>query len=58
MWLMLFIFLIFIGKWTTLFADKFREQVEERLDFEDTSVDPCKNIDVIKAVMEHDSHQG
>ncbi|KAJ4712544.1 Nucleolar protein 56-like [Melia azedarach] len=37
---------------TTIFGEKLREQVEERLDFYDKGVAPRKNIDVMKAAME------
>lgn len=38
---------------TTIFGEKLREQVEERLDFYDKGVAPRKNIDVMKAAIEH-----
>lgn len=37
---------------TTVFGEKLREQVEERLDFYDKGVAPRKNIDVMKAAIE------
>ncbi|KAF5191470.1 Nucleolar protein [Thalictrum thalictroides] len=37
---------------TTVFGDKLREQVEERLDFYDKGVAPRKNIDMMKAAIE------
>ncbi|XP_042488488.1 nucleolar protein 56-like [Macadamia integrifolia] len=37
---------------TTVFGEKLRGQVEERLDFYDKGVAPCKNIDVMKAAIE------
>ncbi|WOL06716.1 hypothetical protein Cni_G15450 [Canna indica] len=37
---------------TTIFGQKLREQVEERLDFYDKGVAPRKNVDVMKAAME------
>ncbi|CAK7336674.1 unnamed protein product [Dovyalis caffra] len=37
---------------TTIFGEKLREQVEERLDFYDKGVAPRKNIDVMKAAIE------
>ncbi|KAK1433904.1 hypothetical protein QVD17_10822 [Tagetes erecta] len=43
---------------TTSFGDKLREQVEERLDFYDKGVAPRKNIEVMKAAMEHAANQG
>lgn len=42
----------FAEKNTTVFGEKLREQVEERLDFYDKGVAPRKNIDVMKAAME------
>lgn len=42
----------FAEKSTTVFGEKLREQVEERLDFYDKGVAPRKNIDVMKAAME------
>ncbi|XP_061957106.1 nucleolar protein 56-like isoform X1 [Populus nigra] len=36
---------------TTVFGEKLREQVEERLDFYDKGVAPRKNIDVMKAAI-------
>ncbi|RDX64739.1 Nucleolar protein 56, partial [Mucuna pruriens] len=37
---------------TTVFGDKLREQVEERLDFYDKGVAPRKNIDVMQSAIE------
>lgn len=37
---------------STVFGEKLREQVEERLDFYDKGVAPRKNIDVMKAALE------
>ncbi|KAJ1697148.1 hypothetical protein LUZ63_005660 [Rhynchospora breviuscula] len=37
---------------TTVFGEKLREQVEERLDFYDKGVAPRKNLDVMKAALE------
>ncbi|KAK1564939.1 hypothetical protein Q3G72_015186 [Acer saccharum] len=37
---------------TTVFGEKLREQVEERLDFYDKGVAPRKNIDVMKSAIE------
>ncbi|KAK6920546.1 Nop domain [Dillenia turbinata] len=37
---------------TTIFGEKLREQVEERLDFYDKGIAPRKNIDVMKAAIE------
>ncbi|KAL5186397.1 Nucleolar protein 56 [Glycine soja] len=37
---------------TTVFGEKLREQVEERLDFYDKGVAPRKNIDVMQAAIE------
>ncbi|KAL5750735.1 hypothetical protein ACOSP7_025338 [Xanthoceras sorbifolium] len=37
---------------STVFGEKLREQVEERLDFYDKGVAPRKNIDVMKAAIE------
>lgn len=37
---------------STIFGEKLREQVEERLDFYDKGVAPRKNIDVMKAAIE------
>ncbi|ONI08019.1 hypothetical protein PRUPE_5G153500 [Prunus persica] len=38
---------------TTVFGEKLREQVEERLDFYDKGVAPRKNIDVMKSAIEN-----
>ena len=37
---------------TTVFGQKLREQVEERLDFYDKGIAPRKNVDVMKAAIE------
>ncbi|WKA07933.1 hypothetical protein VitviT2T_025703 [Vitis vinifera] len=37
---------------TTVFGEKLREQVEERLEFYDKGIAPRKNIDVMKAAIE------
>lgn len=37
---------------TSIFGQKLREQVEERLDFYDKGVAPRKNLDVMKAAIE------
>lgn len=37
---------------TSIFGQKLREQVEERLDFYDKGVAPRKNVDVMKAAIE------
>ncbi|XP_073525577.1 LOW QUALITY PROTEIN: uncharacterized protein [Phyllobates terribilis] len=37
---------------TTVFGEKLKEQVEERLDFYDKGIAPKKNIDVMKAAIE------
>ena len=37
---------------TSIFGQKLREQVEERLDFYDKGVAPRKNLDVLKAAIE------
>ncbi|KAK9066418.1 hypothetical protein SSX86_013740 [Deinandra increscens subsp. villosa] len=42
---------------STIFGDKLREQVEERLDFYDKGVAPRKNIDVMKSAMENAASQ-
>ncbi|KAI3885311.1 hypothetical protein MKW98_002703 [Papaver atlanticum] len=36
---------------TTVFGDKLREQVEERLDFYDKGIAPRKNVDMMKAAI-------
>ncbi|MCL7029585.1 hypothetical protein MKW94_002672 [Papaver nudicaule] len=36
---------------STIFGEKLREQVEERLDFYDKGIAPRKNVDVMKAAM-------
>ncbi|KAJ4961642.1 hypothetical protein NE237_021552 [Protea cynaroides] len=38
---------------STIFGEKLREQVEERLDFYDKGVAPRKNLDVMKAAIEN-----
>ncbi|KAJ0104967.1 hypothetical protein Patl1_18303 [Pistacia atlantica] len=43
---------------TTVFGEKLREQVEERLDFYDKGVAPRKNIDVMKAAIESTQSDG
>ena len=43
---------------TTVFGDKLREPVEERLDFYDKGVAPRKNIDVMKAAIESTENKG
>lgn len=42
----------FAEKGSTVFGEKLREQVEERLDFYDKGVAPRKNLDVMKSAME------
>ncbi|CAA6667816.1 unnamed protein product [Spirodela intermedia] len=42
---------------TTVFGQKLREQVEERLDFYDKGVAPRKNVDVMKAAIESASNK-
>ncbi|KAI4319040.1 hypothetical protein MLD38_032688 [Melastoma candidum] len=42
----------FSDRGTTIFGEKLREQVEERLDFYDKGIAPRKNIDVMKAALE------
>ncbi|KAJ7945727.1 nucleolar protein 56-like [Quillaja saponaria] len=42
----------FADKGSTVFGEKLREQVEERLDFYDKGVAPRKNLDVMKAAIE------
>jgi nucleolar protein 56 len=37
---------------TSIFGQKLRDQVEERLDFYDKGVAPRKNLDVMKAAIE------
>jgi nucleolar protein 56 len=37
---------------TTIFGEKLREQVEERLDFYDKGVAPRKNLDVMKSALD------
>ncbi|KAG0453417.1 hypothetical protein HPP92_024721 [Vanilla planifolia] len=43
---------------TTIFGEKLREQVEERLDFYDKGVAPRKNVDVMKAAIEFALNKG
>ncbi|KAK7346579.1 hypothetical protein VNO80_21102 [Phaseolus coccineus] len=42
----------FSEKGTTIFGEKLREQVEERLDFYDKGVAPRKNLDVMQSAIE------
>ncbi|XVF49658.1 hypothetical protein PTKIN_Ptkin04bG0030500 [Pterospermum kingtungense] len=42
----------FAERGTTVFGEKLREQVEERLEFYDKGVAPRKNIDVMKSAIE------
>lgn len=49
---------LYVERSTTLFGEKLREQVEERLDFYDKGVAPRKNIDVMKAAIESTQNQG
>ena len=37
---------------SSIFGEKLREQVEERLDFYDKGVAPRKNLDVMKAAID------
>lgn len=43
---------------TTVFGEKLREQVEERLEFYDKGIAPRKNIDVMKAAIETTQNNG
>jgi len=43
---------------TTVFGEKLREQVEERLDFYDKGVAPRKNIDVMQSAIETAENKG
>ncbi|KAK2977906.1 hypothetical protein RJ640_002956 [Escallonia rubra] len=43
----------FLEKNTTAFGEKLREQVQQRLDFYDKGVAPCKNIDMMKVAIEN-----
>lgn len=43
---------------TTVFGEKLREQVEERLDFYDKGVAPRKNIDVMQSAIESAENKG
>ncbi|OVA17545.1 Nop domain [Macleaya cordata] len=43
---------------TTVFGEKLREQVEERLEFYDKGVAPRKNVDVMKAAIESTQNEG
>lgn len=45
-------------KGTTVFGEKLREQVEERLDFYDKGVAPRKNIDVMHSAIESAENKG
>lgn len=56
--LYLFIFFGFAESGSTIFGEKLREQVEERLDFYDKGVAPRKNIDVMKAALEGSQNKG
>ncbi|KAM3412496.1 hypothetical protein ACQJBY_003919 [Aegilops geniculata] len=42
---------------SSIFGEKLREQVEERLDFYDKGVAPRKNLDVMKAAIEEDKEK-
>ncbi|KAF2321575.1 hypothetical protein GH714_000458 [Hevea brasiliensis] len=48
----------FAERGTTIFGEKLREQVEERLDFYDKGVAPRKNIDVMKVAIESVQNKG
>ncbi|KAK3010807.1 hypothetical protein RJ639_012746 [Escallonia herrerae] len=48
----------FLEKNTTAFGEKLREQVQQRLDFYDKGVAPCKNIDMIKLAIENAERKG
>lgn len=43
---------------STVFGEKLREQVEERLDFYDKGVAPRKNIDVMKIAIGSSQNKG
>lgn len=43
---------------TTVFGEKLREQVEERLEFYDKGVAPRKNIDVMKIAIDSAQNKG
>lgn len=43
---------------STVFGEKLREQVEERLDFYDKGVAPRKNIDVMKIAIDSAQNKG
>jgi hypothetical protein len=43
---------------TTVFGEKLREQVEERLEFYDKGIAPRKNIDVMKVAIESTQNKG
>ncbi|ESW27522.1 hypothetical protein PHAVU_003G209500 [Phaseolus vulgaris] len=47
----------FSEKGTTVFGEKLREQVEERLDFYDKGVAPRKNLDVMQSAIESAENQ-
>ena len=49
---------MYLERGTTIFGEKLREQVEERLDFYDKGVAPRKNIDVMKAALESAQNKG
>ncbi|KAG6619044.1 hypothetical protein I3842_Q110700 [Carya illinoinensis] len=48
----------FADSGTTVFGEKLRAQVEERLDFYDKGVAPRKNIDVMKDAIENAQNKG
>lgn len=43
---------------TTVFGEKLKEQVEERLNFYDKGVAPRKNIDVMKSALAEATEEG
>lgn len=43
---------------SSIFGEKLKEQVEERLDFYDKGIAPRKNIDVMKSVIESTQNNG
>jgi nucleolar protein 56 len=43
---------------TTIFGEKLKEQVEERLSFYDKGVAPRKNIDVMKSALAEVAEEG
>jgi len=55
-----FVMILFFNaeKGTTVFGEKLREQVEERLDFYDKGVAPRKNLDVMQSAIESAENQG